>query len=253
MAESLEQALAKIRPHTSSTLPHQKTPATLLRALEATFREQKTEPTPTAYFAALVTTLDGALQAAPTSGPPLGDGDILPAVLYLLALIAPHVPHPVVQSHLNTVISLTSPLFPALLPHAPPLRSQLGLYSAILQSLEKQQLDAQGLRQSFSSILQLTLDPRPKVRKKAAELVRDVLAKPPLPLLRHPYAPRVADWVNAALVEVNGDGMYKFKGKKADTEGSDTAIHLLAFLRPVLPYLPPTVSKTVSLYTHRKS
>ncbi|KAF9812553.1 hypothetical protein IEO21_06143 [Rhodonia placenta] len=240
MAESLEQALAKIRPHTSSTLPHQKTPATLLRALEATFREQKTEPTPTAYFAALVTTLDGALQAAPTSGPPLGDGDILPAVLYLLALIAPHVPHPVVQSHLNTVISLTSPLFPALLPHAPPLRSQLGLYSAILQSLEKQQLDAQGLRQSFSSILQLTLDPRPKVRKKAAELVRDVLAKPPLPLLRHPYAPRVADWVNAALVEVNGDGMYKFKGKKADTEGSDTAIHLLAFLRPVLPYLPPT-------------
>lgn len=245
MPEQLEEVLTKIRPHTSSSLPHQKAPASLLQALEATFQEQHTEPSSTAYYAALLTALDGVLQAAPTSGPALGDGDILPAVLYLLALIAPHVPPPVIRSHLSTVINLTSPLFPALVAHAPPLRSQLGLYSAIIQALERPQLEAQGLRQSFVFILQLTLDPRPKLRKKAVELVKDVLSAPPLPLLRHPYAQRVADWVNSTLAEVNSGGMPKFKGKKMQTEGSETGIHLLALLRPILSSLPPTVSGSI--------
>lgn len=242
MADNLEASLEKIRPHTSSSLPHQKTPATLLHALEATFREQNTQLSPTAYFAALLTTLEGVLQAAPTSGPPLGDGDVLPAVLYLLALVTPHVPHPVIQTHLDTTISLTSPLFPTLVSHAPPLRSQLGLYGAIFHSLERPQLDSQGLRQSFSFILQLALDPRPKVRKRAAEIVKDVLANPPTPLLQHPYAQRVADWTISALGEVHSGAPVKFKGKKAETENPDIAIHLLACLRPVLPTLPAAVS-----------
>jgi ribosomal RNA-processing protein 12 len=72
----MEEALGKIRPHTSSSLAHQKTPATLLHALEATFQEQKTEKSPTAYFAALLTTLDGTLQKKDIG---LGDGDVLPS------------------------------------------------------------------------------------------------------------------------------------------------------------------------------
>ncbi|PCH43449.1 NUC173-domain-containing protein [Wolfiporia cocos MD-104 SS10] len=239
MSDTLDQALAKIRPHSSSSLPHQKTPATLLHALEATFREQNTQPSSTAYFAALVTTLDGALRASPASGPSLGDGDVLSAVLYLLALVSPYVPPPVIRSHLSTIISLTSPLFPALMQHAPPLKSQLGLYAAVFQALEKQDLDSQGLSRSFTFILQFVLDPRPKVRKKAVELVQDVLASPPPPMLRHPYAQRVADWTISALAEVNQGGMPKSKGKKAEPESADSALHLLAFLRPVLVHLPP--------------
>ncbi|KAH9859050.1 NUC173-domain-containing protein [Lenzites betulinus] len=238
MADNVETVLCKIRPHTTSALAHQKAPATLLRAIEATFREQNTEPSATAYFAALLTTLDGALQASRTSGPAMGDGDIVPAVLYLLAAVIPCVPHPVIRTNLSTTLSLTSPLFPVLSPHAPPLRSQITLYGAVLHALDRPHLDAQGLRQAFMSIIQLTLDPRPKVRKKAAEVVKDVLAAPPLPLAKHPYADKVAEWVKAALTEISSGGLPKFKGKKADTEGSEAAIHLLAFLRPVLPTLP---------------
>ncbi|KAH9935629.1 NUC173-domain-containing protein [Fomitopsis serialis] len=251
MADNLENSLAKIRPHTSSSLPHQKTPATLLHALEATFREQNTQPSPTAYFAALLTTLEGVLQAAAASGPPLGDGDVLPAVLYLLALVTPHVPHPVIRTHLDTTVSLTSALFPTLASHAPPLRSQLGLYGAIFQALERPQLEFQGLRQSFSFILQLTLDPRPKVRRKASEIIKDVLANPPSPLLQHPYAQRVADWIISALAEVNTGAPVKFKGKKVETDNPDTTIQLLAFLRPVLPTLPadslPSITSSLLL------
>ncbi len=241
MADGLESALSKIRPHTSSSLPHQKAPATLLQALESTFREQNTEGSSTAYFAALLTTLDGSLQTARVSGPSLGEGDVLPAELYLLALVTPYVPHPVIRTNLNTIISLTAPLFPTLVPHAPALRSQLTFYATVLLALERQQLETPGLRQAFGSLLHLCLDPRPKVRKKAAELVKDVLANPPSPMLRHPYSERVAEWTSITLSELTSGGLPKFKGKKGDNDGSETAIHLLAFLRPVLSTLPSSV------------
>ncbi|KAI0332309.1 NUC173-domain-containing protein [Cubamyces sp. BRFM 1775] len=238
MADNVESVLSKIRPHTSSSLAHQKAPATLLRAIEATFREQNTEPSSTAYFAALLTTLDGALQSSRASGPAMGEGDVIPAVLYLLAAVVPFVPHPVIRSNLSTVLSLTSPLFPTLTPHAPPLRSQITLYGAVLLALDRSHLDAQGLRQAFMTILQLSLDPRPKVRKRASEVIKEVLVAPPPPMVKHPYAEKVAEWVKAALAEISSGGLPKFKGKKADTEGSEAAIHLLAFLRPALPTLP---------------
>ncbi|KAH9931181.1 ribosomal RNA-processing protein 12 [Epithele typhae] len=218
MADSVESVLAKIRPHTTSSLAHQKAPATLLRAIEATFREQNT-------------IFPGVWSCS-------GEGDILPSVLYLLAAVAQYVPQPVILSHLTTIVSLTSPLFPSLSAHAPPLRSQLTLYGAIFLALDRSHLETQGLRQAFMTIVQLCLDPRPKVRKKAAEIVKDVLSSPPLPLSKHPYASRVAEWVQAALAELGAGGLPKFKGKKAENEGSEAAIYLLAFLRPVLPTLP---------------
>ena len=176
----------------------------------------------------------------------------MPAELYLLALVAPFVPHPVIRANLNTVINLSAPLFPALVPHAPPLRSQLTFYAAIFAALERPQLETPGLRNAFGSILHLCLDPRPKVRKRAAELVKDVLANPPPPMLRHPYADRTAEWVNASLSELTAGGLPKFKGKKADTDGSDTAIHLLAFL-PCFSMIFSDVDHVISIDNSERS
>jgi ribosomal RNA-processing protein 12 len=227
--------LSKIRPHTSSSLAHQKAPANLLIALESTLSDQGTERSPTAYFAALLTTLESSRSKAS-----LGDGDLLPAILYLFALVAPHVPQVVIRSHLSTLLSLLVPLFPSLVLHAPPLRSHLSLCSAIIQALDVSQLDTHGIRQTFTFILDLTLDPRPKVRKKAAELVRDVLANPPTPLARHPYAERVGEWISASLTSVSaGTGSFGRQGK--NVEGNDAAeagIHLLAMVKPIVSYLP---------------
>ena len=236
----IETALAKIRPHMTSSLAHQKAPAQLLQALESTFEEQGTERSPTAYFAALLTTLDSTLQASRTSGAlTFEEGDVLPAELYVLALALPFVPHPVIRSNLSTVLSLTAPLFPSLVPHAPPLRSQLTIYNSVYVALERSQLEsAQGLRQSFASILHLTLDPRPKVRKRAAEVVRDVLAAAPPPSVRHPYAPQVSDFILSTLT----NDVSPVKGKKKDTtDGTETGIHILALLEPIVLTLPPSV------------
>ncbi|KAJ3791123.1 NUC173-domain-containing protein [Lentinula aff. detonsa] len=234
----MDQALAKIRIHVSSSLPHQKTPASLLAALESTFEEQKTERTPTTYFAALLTTLDGTLQKKQTS---LNEGDFLPAELYLLALVAPFVSTPVIRGNLSTILALTLPLFPSLLNHAPPLRSQLSLYQLLLISIDRSQLETHGIRQAFASILQLTVDPRPKVRKKATEVVRDVLSRPPSPLLIHPYAERVAEWCRSALVDLNKNVLSKSKGDEGES-----AIHLLAFLKSTISKFPPSSYSTLT-------
>ncbi len=234
----MERALEKIRPHTLSSLSHQKTPATLLVALESTLSEQNADPTPTAYFAVLLTTLEGTIQKNDTG---MDEGDILPGILYLLALIIPSVPKPVIQANLSTVLTLTAPLFPSLQPRAPALRSQLTIYHSVLLALDRSQVEIQGIRQAFASILQLCLDPRPKVRKRAADLVKDVLATPPSPLQHHPYADRVAEWVNNALVEVSQGPLARGKQAQSSANG-EHAIHLLAFLRPVLSLLPRQVS-----------
>jgi ribosomal RNA-processing protein 12 len=86
--------------------------------------------------------------------------------------------------------------------HPPALRSQIGLYGSVLKALDRSQLDIQGIRQSFASILQLCLDGRPKVRKRAAEVIKDVLSSPPTPLIRHPYSDRVAEWIKSTLTDI---------------------------------------------------
>jgi ribosomal RNA-processing protein 12 len=238
----MEEALSKIRPHTSSSLLHQKTPAHLLIALETTFREQNTEATPTAYFAAILTTLDGSIRKKELS---LEEGAILPAELYLLALIAPFVSAPVIRTNLNTLLLMTAPLFPALNQHPPALRSQLSLYHSIFRSLDRTQLDVQGVRQSFASILQLCVDPRPKVRKKAADIVKNLLSSPPIPLIRHPYSERVSDWVKSTLTDASAMPFAKGKGAKLSAvPRTEVAIHVLACLRPIISHLPPEVCCT---------
>ncbi|KAG6333632.1 hypothetical protein ID866_5457 [Astraeus odoratus] len=231
----MEEALAKIRPHTKSSLAHQRTPANLLKALESTFQDKGTDRTPTAYFAALITTLDGTIQKKEIS---LGDGDMLPAELYLLALVSPFVPAPVIQTNLSTLLSLTASLFPSLTAHAPPLRSQLALYNVIFRVLDRSQLDGPGVRQSFATVLQLCLDSRPKVRKRAVDLVSDVLSNPPSPLLRHPYAERVAEWLETSLHQASSGVLSKSKTAAKGSDSADVAMHLLALLRPILPNLP---------------
>ena len=242
---TLDLALLKIRPHTTSSLEHQKAAASLLHAIEATLDERKTERSPTAYFAALLTALGGTRQKEASSGLGLDEGDMLPAELYLLALVAPFVPPPVIRGSLNTILSHTSPLFPSLMTYAPPLRSQIGLYGSVFRALDRSQLEVQGVRQSFASILQLCLDARPKVRKRAAEVITDILSTPPTPSMRHPYSDRVAEWVKSSLANVTTNVLSRSKHSTSGMEGPEVALHILSLLRQVILRLPPFVSRNL--------
>ncbi|CAE6439667.1 unnamed protein product [Rhizoctonia solani] len=201
----LEAALDKIRIHRNSKLSHQKTPATLLIALEQTFTEQ-TPPTArsaVAYCAALCTTLEQAVKGSSVS---MGEGDIVPGALYLLATVLPHVPTPVIRSQVSVLLPLLAPLLPLSSQHPPALRSLLSVFCSLWTPLDAPTLTGTPLlRNAWASVLQLCVDPRPKVRKKAQEVVKSVLAAPPAPMLRHPYAEQTALYLLGLITDVSPD------------------------------------------------
>ncbi|CAE6500168.1 unnamed protein product [Rhizoctonia solani] len=201
----LEPVLDKIRIHKNSKLAHQKTPATLLIALEQTFDEQN-PPTPrsaVAYCAALCTTLEQAVKGRNVS---LGEGDLIPATLYLLAAVLPHVPTAVVRAQLSVLLPLLAPILPTSSQHPPALRSLLSVLCSLWAPLDAPTLTGTPLlRNAWASVLQLCVDPRPKVRKKAQEVARSVLAAPPAPMLRHPYAEQTAQYLLNLLTDVTPD------------------------------------------------
>lgn len=251
-----ENALAKIRPHTTSKQAHQRKPAQLLVALESTLQETSkaaggSERNPTAYFAGLLTTLEGCLSHNDLN---LEDGSTLAAILYLLALVLPFVPAAVIRTHLPKIFQLLPPLLPLATPsHAPPLRSLITALGTALMSMDQGLVQSTislstsfsngsaggtgtstTIRNTFATLLELVLDPRPKVRRRAGEVVKAVLETPPSPLAVHPWSSLVAEWSCGVVAQ---------RSAETGEDGVESLIHLMAFLRTV-PFIFSTSSNS---------
>ncbi|CUA76354.1 Ribosomal RNA-processing protein 12 [Saccharomyces cerevisiae S288c] [Rhizoctonia solani] len=134
------------------------------------------------------------------------EGDLIPGVLYLLAAVLPYVPTPVVRAQVSVLLPLLAPLLPLSSQHPPALRSLLSVLCSLWAPLDAPTLTGTPLlRNAWASVLQLCVDPRPKVRKKAQEVVRTVLAAPPAPMMRHPYAEQTAQYILNRLTNVSPD------------------------------------------------
>ncbi|PWW79180.1 hypothetical protein C7212DRAFT_360666 [Tuber magnatum] len=182
---SLEAKLEKIRsPH----LQNQQQVAVVLSAVEGTLREQKTEFTPTAYFAALLSLLQ---QAASTSA--VLNKDLAASTVYLLDLVTPFAPLPLLRSRFQQILSHLVPALTAPDTDAPLLRGSIGCLESLLVAQDGPawaipQRDI-GPRRALVGLLNLGLDNRPKVRKRAHEAITKILKNsPPSPSLDHPAA-----------------------------------------------------------------
>ncbi|PWN39044.1 NUC173-domain-containing protein [Ceraceosorus guamensis] len=242
---SLEAALSKIRHHINSKLENQKQPALLLSAVEATLKEQQQLNNgastsradssnegsqglnPTEYLLALESMLDKASSsdAAPS---------LYTSVLYLLAIVAPVTAPAVLRARASALLAAILPLLSN--PHshsssasvnaenqAAQLRSALTVLQAVLLShsgpSDRAVLDSDdaGLREGWAATLHLCSDARPKVRKRAQDVVSAVLdqgdAHNSASAKAHPYAARTADWAIKALQGVADAGSAKGKAK----------------------------------------
>lgn len=255
VAMSLEDSLAKLRPLVSSKLSHQKKPALLLKALESSLPQPISS---TAYYAALVQTIQQAVAKEVKAGQlGVGEGDLIPAVLYLLAIVVEHVPAAVLHSQSEmgllgpvfqtvdtsggllqddgsvqsrSVVSLFSPCAGS----APSLRSLIAIVRQLLLSAPTPAFPTTPYVAALNTgLLGLALDPRPRVRKVAQEAVRDVLASPPPPAVRHPYAERVAK----ALIKILSERM-----NSEDAE--QRRIWAVGFVRIVASSWPSDVSRS---------
>ncbi|KAK5175673.1 pre-rRNA processing protein [Saxophila tyrrhenica] len=213
---SLQTRLDKIR--SSPKLQNQQQTAVVLGAIEDTLRSQKSELTPTAYFAALLSLLGQYI----SNDKGLVNKEGASAVVYLLDLVTSHVPAPLLRSKFSQILESLAPSLTCTDAEAPLLRASIGCLESLLLAQDSQ---SWALPQSSSSprgavggLLALAVDSRPKVRKRAQDAISNVLKHPPpSPSLDHPAGEMCAETASRGLqaaAEEAGSRRKKHKSKE---------------------------------------
>lgn len=189
MVPDLESKLSKIRD--SPNLQSQQQTRVVLSSVEEILRQQNSLFTPAAYFAALLSLLGdhGSIRTA---------NDVINAVVYLLDLVTPHVPHPLLRAKFVHILENLTPVLSHEGADAPFVRASLGILVSLLivQDAQSWNLPASqpGPRQALNGLLKLATDTRPKVRKRAQDGIVTVLSNgPATPSLDHPAADMCAE------------------------------------------------------------
>lgn len=231
---ALEERFAKIR--SSPKLQNQQQTAVVLNAVEDTLRSQKSEPTPTAYFAALLSLSSQYI----TTEKGIVNKEVAYAVVYLLDLVTSHVPAPLLKSKFPQILASLAPALTHPEAEAPLLRASIGCLESLLLAQDSQ---AWALPQSQSSprgavggLLALAMDHRPKIRKRAQDALDKVLRHPPpSPSIDHPAADMCAETalrsLQAAAEEASSK---KRKHKHRDEQQHDPGLmHALQLVKAI--------------------
>lgn len=163
---SLEESLNKVKTLRSTKIPAQQRQVALLDGVEALLREEHQELNATAYFATLLSLLDRE--------------DVAEVAIELLAYVVPHVPKALLASKIDVAVAK---LLPILLNDSGTAlaRSSIAVFESILISIDamawKTPLSQLGAQRTFSGVLTLAQDARPKIRKRSIEAVRRILAE----------------------------------------------------------------------------
>ncbi|KAF2267310.1 NUC173-domain-containing protein [Lojkania enalia] len=230
---SLEERLTKIRD--SPKLQNQQQTALVLSAIEETLRDQKSEFTPTAYFAALLSLLGHQITS---NG--IANKDTVTAVMYLLNLVTPHVPAPLLRSKFSEILTSLAPALTNQAAEAPLLRSSIGCLESLLviqdaRAWELPQTQTSP-RRAVAGLLTIAIDQRPKVRKRAQEALVKVLQNPPpSPSLDHPASDMCAETALRMLKDVAeaSNNSKRHKGHR-NAEGNDPGLmHALQLIKTI--------------------
>ncbi|KAF3050541.1 hypothetical protein E8E11_010215 [Didymella keratinophila] len=230
---SLEERLTKIR--TSPKLQSVQQSQVVLAAIEDTLRQQNSEFSPTAYFAALLSLLGRQI-----TDQGLANKETATAVVYLLDLVTPHVPAPLLRSKFTEIITSLAPALTHPDADAPFLRSSIGCLESLLvvQDAHAWELPQTQIspRRAVAGLLQISVDPKPKVRKRAQEALAKVLANPPpSPSLDHPAADMCAETALKVLNDIAALAakMKKGKGGKNAESKDPDLIHALQLIKTI--------------------
>lgn len=166
----------------------------VLSAVEDTLKDQKYGATPTAYFAALLALLSQSI----SSSNGIVNKELATSVVYLVDVVTPFVPAPLLRSKFSQILTSIAPLLTNHEIEAPLIRSSIGCLESLLVAqdaagwaLSQSQV---GPRRAVAGLLTLAADHRPKVRKRAQDAITQVLkAPPPSPSLDHPAADMCAE------------------------------------------------------------
>ena len=161
-------------------------------------------------------------------------------MVYLLDLVAPHVPAPLLRSKFPHILtSLVSPLTHAE-SEAPILRASIGCLETLLLQQDSQAwqlpVNQTSPRGAVAGLLQLAVDRRPKVRKRAHDsLVRILQNPPPSPSLDHPAADMCAEYALRSLKDVTESAgkPKKIHGQREDQQKTPELIHAMQLVQTI--------------------
>ena len=205
----------------------------VLSAVEDTLRDQKYGSTPTAYFAALLALLSQSV--SPSNG--IVNKELATSVVYLLDIVAPYVPAPLLRSKFPQILTSIAPVLTQNEIEAPLIRSSVGCLESLLiaqdnaaWALPQTQVSP---RRAVAGLLVLALDHRPKVRKRAQEALTHVLKNPPpSPSLDHPAAEMCAETALRSVNDMAASGKKKGKGHRQE-EHQPGLMHALQLVKTI--------------------
>ncbi|OTA08792.1 pre-rRNA processing protein Rrp12 [Trichoderma parareesei] len=227
---TLAEKLDKIK---SPGLQSQQKTVVVLQAVESTLKEQNTPPTPTGYFAALL----ALLQQAENNGSV--NIELATPVVYLLDVVTPFAPQALLRSKFTQILTLLAPVLLAQDAEPILLRTSIGCLESLLLAQDAASWELSvtqiGPRRAVAGLLNLALDQRPKVRRRAQDALKKVLKNPPpTPSLDHPAADMCAHTALKNLEDLAAQAVQARKGKKAPSTTHDPAlIHALQLIKTV--------------------
>ncbi|KOS21934.1 Ribosomal RNA-processing protein 12 [Escovopsis weberi] len=229
-SSTFAEKLDKIK---SPGLQSQQKTVVVLQAVESTLKGQDTALTPTSYFAALL----ALLQQAESNGSI--NAELATPVVYLLNVVTPHAPQPLLRSKFTQILTLLAPVL--LMQDVEPmlLRTSIGCLESLLLAQDQPSWELSisqiGPRRAVAGLLNLAMDQRPKVRRRSQDALKKILKNPPpSPSLDHPAADMCAATALATLEDLAAKSLQARKGKKAPSSTHDPAlIHALQLVKTV--------------------
>ncbi|RWA05270.1 hypothetical protein EKO27_g9839 [Xylaria grammica] len=227
---TLQEKLDKIR---SPNLQSQQQTVVVLKAVEETLKEQNASPTPTGYFAALLALLNQSV------GEGKGNKELTPPIVYLLDVVTPFAPQPLLRAKFTQILTLLAPVLLLAGADAPLLKPSIGCLESLLLAQDsaawKLPTSEISPRRAVAGLLHLALDPRPKVRKRAQDALRKVLKNPPpSPSLDHPASDLCAETAMSSLSDLATKAAISKKQKKPSAGEHDPAlIHALQLAKTI--------------------
>lgn len=226
----LDEKLSKIRLQINSNLENQKHLAIILAAVEENIQEQNNELTPVSYFVSFLSLLEQAIQ-----NDVIVDKSLATSTAYFLDIICPFTPKPLLRSKFVEILIKLAPALSNPEADAPLIRSTIGALESLLLSQDQKNWKSSGNtspKRALLGLLELSFDPRPKVRKRAQEAVKQILINPPTTSSNsnnHVAAPLACDIALNKLTSLIADSKKNRKNKEFNSQ----IIHCLQLISAI--------------------
>lgn len=221
----MEDKLARIKTQTNSKLENQRHLALILSAVEENLDEQKRDKSPVAYFVSFLSLLDQNIK-----DDEIVDQGLVTAAVYFLDIVMPYCPKPLLVSKFGEILAKLAIPLTSESAEAPLVRSTIGSLENLLLAQDYQTWnsnDSISPKRAMAGLLELALDPRPKVRKGAQEAVLNILMNPPTsPNPIHPASSLCGSLSLEKLVNI----MKLNKSSKNNKEINSQIIHCLQLI-----------------------